>query len=55
MDLHNEVEDFARANGCAYMLTTARPGWEKVLPKYGWDKTSVVFTRELGDLELGHG
>lgn len=47
MELHNEVEEFAKANDCKWLETTARLGWEKVLPGFGWKKARVVFIREV--------
>ena len=53
MELHDQVEQHAIAQGCTYMMTSGRMGWQTVLPKYGWKKHSVVFTRELN--EVPHG
>ncbi len=40
-----ELDREARANGCEFINAVCRLGWERVLPKHGWDKTGVVFTR----------
>ena len=47
MDLSQEVEDFGRSMGCQFMTTSARMGWKKVLPNYGWKESQVVFTKGL--------
>lgn len=50
MELHDQVENHAITMGCKYMTTSARMGWQKILPKYGWKKTHVVFVRNLQEL-----
>lgn len=47
LKLHAKVEKFARANGCNFMRATARKGWEKFNPEYGWKSTHTVYQREL--------
>jgi hypothetical protein len=47
MDLSEQVEDFGRSMGCKFMTTSARMGWKKVLPNYGWKESKVVFTKGL--------
>ena len=47
MELQEEVEKHALTMGCKYMTTSARMGWKKVLPNYGWKETRVVFTKEV--------
>lgn len=49
MDLHSQVETFAKSVGCKYMQTSARMGWKTVLPKFGWKNTRAVFVRELSN------
>jgi hypothetical protein len=53
MELHEEVENHAISMGCKYMQTSARMGWQKVLPNYGWKKARIVFVRDLQ--EMNHG
>lgn len=55
MELQSKIDEFAREMGCAYLMTTARLGWQKVLPQFGWDKTSVVFTRPVRAQEDSNG
>jgi len=47
MDLSSRVEQHALDHGCDFMTTIGRFGWEAILPKYGWKKTDMVFTKEL--------
>lgn len=47
MDLQEQVENFAREQSCKFMLTTARHGWKKVLPNYGWKPTKTVFAKKI--------
>lgn len=49
MDLHARVEAHGREHGCQWLQTTARRGWEVVLPNFGWKPTSTTFVRELSD------
>lgn len=53
MDLHDRVEQYAKDSGCAFMMTSARMGWQSVLPNYGWKKHSMVFMRELNEASNG--
>lgn len=52
MELHDQVEAYGLTQSCEYMMTSARMGWQTVLPDYGWKKHSIVFVR---DLEQKHG
>lgn len=45
--LQDELEGFARANGCQYMTTTGRKGFLRTLPKIGWFPVAVTFRKEL--------
>jgi hypothetical protein len=45
--LHHKVEKFARKHECNYMQATARKGWEKFEPEFGWQSTHTVYTRSL--------
>ncbi len=47
LKLHRKVEKFARQNGCDFMQATARKGWEKFEPAFGWRSTHTVYTRQL--------
>lgn len=47
MELQDTVEKHALNSSCAFMTTTARLGWEKVLPQFGWKKARTIFTKDL--------
>jgi len=47
MDLQKDVDTFALVHGCSYIMTSARMGWQKVLPDYGWKATRMVFIKEV--------
>ena len=47
MNLSQEVENYGKSMGCKFMTTSARMGWKKVLPNYGWKEKRVVFTKGL--------
>lgn len=41
------IERWAKANGCADMELQARPGWERLLSRLGYEKTHVYLERLL--------
>lgn len=41
------IEAWAASNGCTGMELIARPGWERVLRSYGYEKTHVLLEREI--------
>ena len=41
VNLVKKIEDFAWKNDCDSMELVARPGWEKVSKKWGWQKKHV--------------
>ena len=47
MELQDEVDKFALIHNCAYMMTSARMGWQKVLPGYGWKAARMVFVKDV--------
>jgi hypothetical protein len=47
MELQDEVDKFALIHNCAYMMTSARMGWQKVLPDYGWKAVRTVFIKDV--------
>ena len=47
LKLHKKVEKFAREMECNFMQASARKGWEKFNPEYGWKTTHTVYQREL--------
>ena len=47
MELHEQVEKFALTQSCKFMTTSARKGWQTVLPAFGWKPSRVVFVKEV--------
>lgn len=45
LPLLGELEDYARAAGCAFAQVCGRPGWERALPEYR--RTGVQLLKEL--------
>ena len=45
--LINDIEDFAKAEGCQMMELIARPGWQKVYNSYGYKRTHVVLEKQI--------
>ena len=43
MAIQPRMLEFARSQGCDWVQTHGRLGWNKVLPKYGWKPTHVLF------------
>jgi esterase/lipase superfamily enzyme len=41
------ITKFAKANGCKRLCIWARPGWEKVSKKWGWQKKHVQLEKWL--------
>lgn len=54
MELHDQVEFFGLTQHCKFMTTSARPGWQTVLPKRGWKRTHFVFAKPIEGY-LRHG
>ena len=45
--LINEVEKFAKEEGCKMMELIARPGWQRVYNNYGYKRTHVVLEKQI--------
>ena len=43
--LVKEIEDFAWFNNCDSMELVARPGWEKILKRFGYKKSHVLLEK----------
>lgn len=43
------MEKLARKEGCKQMIMTGRMGWDRVLPKYGWTKIGVVYSKDVSN------
>ena len=42
------ITKFAKNNGCKRLSLWARPGWEKVSKKWGWQKKHVQLEKWIG-------
>jgi hypothetical protein len=47
MSLQPKLIEFGRKQGCAFMVMSGRPGWQKVLPKHGWTRVGVTHALAL--------
>jgi hypothetical protein len=45
--LINTLESFAKVNGCKKIKAYMRPGYKKVMPKYGYKSRHIEFEKEL--------
>ena len=45
--LINDVEKFAKEEGCKMMELIARPGWQRVYNNYGYKRTHVVLEKQI--------
>lgn len=41
------IETYARAEHCGKMRVQGRPGWERVLSRFGFERVGVILEREL--------
>ena len=49
LELHDEVEAFAKQAGCAFMQAYGRPGWKPKIKHLGWEPSRIVFRRNIGN------
>ncbi|MDE2100412.1 MAG: hypothetical protein KGL39_24380 [Patescibacteria group bacterium] len=47
--LIKEIEDWAVNEGCTQFQAECRPGWERLLKSYDYQKTHVILNKEIGD------
>lgn len=47
-DLWPKFEEWARAQNCAVLTATCRPGWERVLAPLGFAKEAIILEKRLG-------
>ena len=47
IDMIDSAVEWGRAVGCDTMTVAGRPGWERVLQKYGWHYASTILAREI--------
>jgi hypothetical protein len=47
VELQPEIERWARMQGCARAIAIGRPGWLRVLKRYGYRPWGTAFAKEL--------
>lgn len=47
LHLIGRLEDWARSVGCKSLIVDGRPGWEKALKSFGYERRWVVLNKEL--------
>jgi hypothetical protein len=45
--LISEIEDWAKENGCDGLQAECRPGWEKILKHFGYEKSHVILNKAV--------
>lgn len=57
LPLLGRLERWALANGCARVVSLARPGWARVMRArdQGWRQSHIMLEKELGDGQQHHG
>lgn len=48
LELHDDVEAFAKQAGCDFMQAYGRPGWKPKIKSLGWEPDRIVFRRKIG-------
>lgn len=49
LSMHDELEAFAREQGCQMMTMTGRKGWTRIMPRWGWSEAGVAMCYPLTD------
>ena len=47
LDMHQDVIQWAKAQGCTALTMTGRAGWKKPLAKHGWDQLHSSYIKEF--------
>ena len=47
LDMHQDVIQWAKAQGCKALTMTGRFGWKKPLAKHGWEATHSSYVKEF--------
>ena len=50
--LIKDIEEFAKKEDCLMMELIARPGWQKILNNFGYNRTHVVLEKKIEQEEL---
>jgi hypothetical protein len=51
LELHDDVEAFAKQAGCDFMQAYGRPGWKLKIKSIGWEPDRIVFRRKIGQCQ----
>lgn len=46
-DMHHDVIEWAKAQGCTALTLSGRKGWIKALAKFGWKEKLVSLSKEI--------
>lgn len=46
-DMLPKAEEWAKRNGCTRLLTSGRPGWDRVMKKYGYAPIAHICAKEI--------
>ena len=47
LDMHQDVIEWAKAQGCEALTMTGRFGWKKPLEKHGWETLHCSYVKEF--------
>jgi len=47
LDMHQDVIQWAKAQGCTALTMTGRAGWKKPLAKHGWQQLHSSYVKEF--------
>ncbi|NBT31000.1 MAG: hypothetical protein EBT13_03595 [Rhodobacteraceae bacterium] len=47
LDMHSDVIEWAKAQGCSGVTITGRHGWKKPLESHGWSVMSQTYSKEI--------
>ena len=46
-DMHSDVIDWAKQQGCTGATISGRKGWERAFKKYGWKPVHVTLAKDF--------
>ena len=48
LDMHTDVVNWAKAQGCTSLTMSGRAGWKKPLAPHGWKPQHATYVKEFG-------
>jgi hypothetical protein len=48
LDMHTDVINWAKAQGCTALTMSGRAGWKKPLAPHGWKPQHSTYVKEFG-------